>query len=77
MRRKYTCPCCGFFVFSEPPGSNEICSICGWEDDGVQLRYPGMSGGANSESLYHCQTNALEDYQIDVMEAEVVARDPE
>ncbi|MHC4744192.1 MAG: CPCC family cysteine-rich protein [Planctomycetota bacterium] len=77
MNGEYTCPCCGFFVFSEPAGSYEICPICGWEDDAVQLRFPGMSGGANSESLYESQARTLEDYPIDVMEAEGIARDPE
>jgi hypothetical protein len=40
------CPCCGYLVFSEPVGSYDICPICRWEDDAMQLRWPGM-GGAN------------------------------
>lgn len=55
----YPCPCCGFLVFSEPPGSHEICDICGWEDDPVQLRFPGLRGGANACSLAECQARAL------------------
>jgi len=31
----YPCPCCGYLVFTEPPGSYDICSICFWEDDPV------------------------------------------
>lgn len=54
----YPCPCCGFLVFSEP-GSHEICDICGWEDDPVQLRFPGLRGGANACSLAECQVQAL------------------
>lgn len=42
----YPCPCCGYMVFQEPPGSYSMCSICGWEDDAVQLVYL-RSGGAN------------------------------
>jgi hypothetical protein len=47
----YPCPACGFEVFDEPPGSYDICPVCGWEDDGVQLRFPAMAGGANKDSL--------------------------
>lgn len=28
---------------SAPPGSYEICEICSWEDDHVQLRFPAMA----------------------------------
>jgi len=41
------CPCCGFLTIDEDKyGSYNICSICGWEDDPVQLANP-CSGGAN------------------------------
>jgi len=55
----YPCPACGFLVFSEPPGSYEICHFCGWEDDAVQLANPTSAGGANSESLIEAQRRAL------------------
>ena len=58
-RTTYPCPCCGFASFSEPPGSYEICTVCGWEDDHVQLRNPDMSGGANHDSLRAAQISAL------------------
>jgi hypothetical protein len=29
----------------------DVCGICGWEQDGVQLDDPDYRGGANSESL--------------------------
>jgi hypothetical protein len=51
----YPCPCCGSLVFEEPPGSYEICDVCGWEDDISQLRWPLAGGGANDESLYEAQ----------------------
>ena len=51
------CPCCGYEVFAEPPGSYDICPICFWEDDNVQLRYPEMGGGANKPSLIEAQKN--------------------
>lgn len=43
---KYTCPCCGYKVFSQAPGSYDICPICFWEDDIEQLFYLA-DGGAN------------------------------
>jgi hypothetical protein len=49
----YPCPCCGYLVFEEGPGSYDICPVCGWEDDLVQLRFPEM-GGAN-RPLIACQ----------------------
>lgn len=33
-------------IFNDPPGSYDICPICFWEDDQVQLFYPDQ-GGAN------------------------------
>jgi len=53
----YPCPSCGFLVFECEPGSYEICPICDWEDDAVQLRYP-LAGGANAP-LVEYQRSAL------------------
>jgi hypothetical protein len=52
---RYPCPCCGHIVHAQPPGSYLICPICYWEDDGVQLRWPDYSGGANRPSLIEAQ----------------------
>ena len=46
MADSFPCPACGFLTFSAPPGSYEICDVCGWEDDHVQLAHPRMRGGA-------------------------------
>ena len=55
---KYTCPCCGYKTLDEePPGTFEICSICFWEDDGVQYDDPDYEGGANLPSLRKAQKN--------------------
>jgi hypothetical protein len=54
---RYPCPCCGYVVFVEPAGSFDICPICFWEDDNVQLRWPDRAGGANSPSLIEAQRN--------------------
>jgi len=59
---RFPCPCCGFLMFTEPPGSYEICQICRWEDDPLQLNNPHMRGGANSESLWDCQQEALREH---------------
>ena len=53
----FPCPCCGHLVFAEPPGSYDICPVCFWEDDIVQLRWPDMAGGANGPSLVEGQRN--------------------
>ena len=56
---RYPCPVCGFEVFDEPSGSYQICPLCGWEDDPVQLRFPAMQGGANGDSLFELQQEVL------------------
>jgi hypothetical protein len=62
---RFPCPCCGHLVFKEAPGSYDICPICFWEDDPVQLRWPQFGGGANRPSLVdaqveHAATGAME-----------------
>ena len=54
---EYPCACCGYLVFEQRPGSYEICPICFWEDDIVQLRWVDVAGGANSVSLVDAQRN--------------------
>jgi len=56
-KQPFTCPCCGHRTLSEPPGSHEICEVCFWEDDGVQILDPAYAGGANGSSLMECQAN--------------------
>jgi hypothetical protein len=53
----YPCPCCGHIVFNEPPGSDDICLVCFWEDDVMQLRWPELAGAANAVSLAQAQRN--------------------
>lgn len=60
MIQEYPCPCCGYLVFEEPPGSYGICPICFWEDDLVQLADPSYEGGANQASLLEAQDNFSE-----------------
>ncbi|PYC20588.1 CPCC family cysteine-rich protein [Pseudomonas mosselii] len=56
----FTCPCCGYAVFEEPPGSYDICPICFWEDDVFQLYYPHQEGGPNRCSLIEAQVNFVQ-----------------
>jgi len=63
----YPCPACGFEVFDEPPGSYEICCLCGWEDDEVQLRFPLMQGGANKDCLFERQQRILKSLPPDLV----------
>ena len=51
----WPCPVCGYHVFGRPPGSYEICDVCDWEDDPIQVRHPRMRGGANGGSIYDYQ----------------------
>jgi hypothetical protein len=43
-------------MFAEPPGSYDICEICFWEDDALQLEFATtLAGGANSMTLADAQ----------------------
>lgn len=56
LAERFPCPCCGNLTLDRP-GLNEICPICLWEDDVVQLRWPDWAGGANASSLIEGQQN--------------------
>lgn len=56
-RDGYPCPCCGYRVFAAAPGSHQVCPVCHWEDNLVQLRFPTMPGAANIVSLRQGQEN--------------------
>ncbi len=71
----YPCPSCGFLIFDEPSGSYDICDICGWEDDHVQLKYPFMRGGANGGSLFDYQQEILKEIPAEIMEHNGYLRD--
>ncbi|MBW8359029.1 MAG: hydrolase [Weeksellaceae bacterium] len=58
---KFACPCCGYKTFGEKPnGSYDICEVCFWEDDPIQLAHPKYNGGANRVSLKQGQKNFIE-----------------
>ena len=55
---KYPCPCCSYLTLDEvPPGTFEICPVCGWEDDNVQAADEDYEGGANTMSLRQARAN--------------------
>ena len=47
MENEIDCPCCGKTRVTE----FDICDVCGWDNDLVQLGKPDLSGGANKMSL--------------------------
>ena len=52
------CPCCGYLTLTRlAGGTDEVCEVCFWEDDGVQFRDPGYEGGANKVSLTEAREN--------------------
>ena len=54
----YKCECCGYFTLPEKSAGNyNICPVCFWEDDIVQLEDPNYQGGANEESLNQARKN--------------------
>lgn len=57
---KYKCPCCGFYTFKERPNGNyDICEVCFWEDDPIQLENETYEGGANHVSLVQARKNFI------------------
>ncbi|HHW92920.1 MAG TPA: hydrolase [Clostridiaceae bacterium] len=55
---KYKCPCCGFYTFRERLGGTyDICPVCYWEDDLIQLDDENYEGGANTVSLVQARKN--------------------
>lgn len=73
--RNWPCPCCGYLVFSEPPGSYEICDVCGWEDDLSQLRFAAEDGGPNGLSLLEAQARFAS--RREALQTASYARDPD
>lgn len=58
MTERFPCPCCGFLTLTEkPPGTFDVCPVCGWEDDDLQAREPEFGGGANRVSLQEARAH--------------------
>jgi hypothetical protein len=71
-----TCPACGFAGLADGYGSYEVCDVCGWEDDGVQLANPTSGGGANTRSLAEVQAEIVGRIPVDVTTHGEFRRDP-
>jgi len=57
---KYPCPCCGYKTLDEKPfDTHNICSVCYWQDDGIQADDVDFWGGANELSLRDSQKNYI------------------
>jgi hypothetical protein len=44
------CPVCGEYEFQRK-SDYDVCEVCGWENDGLQMKNPDYRGGANRDSL--------------------------
>lgn len=51
MVKNKKCPCCEKETLNPEYDGFEICSICGWQDDGYQKEHPDEGGCANIMSL--------------------------
>lgn len=70
------CPAGGFLTVPERfYGTYNICEVCGWEDDGVQLANPACGGRANPGSLIEAQSAVLLAQPVDRVEALGFRRD--
>ena len=61
------CFCCGYITLRDPP-AGEICPLCDWEDDQVQLANLLTGGGANGGSLLEYQRRSLVRWPLSVNE---------
>ncbi len=59
MVEKLKCPVCGQYEF-EDENDHDTCSVCGWENDVLQLEDPQYDGGANHISLNEARRNYAE-----------------
>jgi len=73
---KCPCPCCGFYIGEETfYGCHNICEICGWQDDHVQLANPACRGGANGDSFIEVQKRLLYKVPVGISEYNGKRRD--
>lgn len=57
--QKYTCPCCGYKTIERADTFYDLCPVCFWETDPIQLADPHYKGGANQPSLAEAQQNFI------------------
>lgn len=55
---KFLCPCCGYYTLEKKANNTfQICPVCYWEDDGIQLHDIDYKDGANKSSLREARIN--------------------
>ena len=58
MKKKYKCPCCGYYALKNKPiGEYDICPICFWEDDPLAYINPDECCDCNRVSLNQAKEN--------------------
>lgn len=57
--KKYTCPCCGYKTIYRKDSFYDLCPVCFWETDPIQLADPRYEGGANRPLLMAAQQNFI------------------
>ena len=61
MKKKYKCPCCGYYTFDhELDESYDICPVCFWEDSDYDYDSPDDVCSCNKVSLNLAQVNYLQ-----------------
>ena len=58
--KEIKCPCCGKKLVSE----YEICTVCNWENDPIQLEHPDTRRGANKMTLVEARKAFLEGKKV-------------
>ena len=54
---------------------SDFCTLCGWEDDDVQLARPRLRAGANSRSHVEAQVEAIRRYPLEKTSVDNYRRD--
>ncbi len=57
--QKFACPCCGYKTIYRADTFYDLCPVCFWETDPIQLADPTYKGGANAPSLAEAQQNFI------------------
>lgn len=61
------CPSCGFLTVEDDfYGTYDICPVCDWRDDKIQLANPACKGAANHLSLIESQKAILKKVPIEL-----------
>lgn len=53
---RFQCPCCDYYVL-DARGRHQVCPVCYWEDDGVDLDELDAVSSANHISLRRARSN--------------------